>query len=77
MGATAVSAFVTHAVFPQESWRRFTHEGNPPVKLDRFWITDSIPHAYLINQHKPFEVISISDAVVSSLLSYDLLGDTQ
>ena len=66
-----------HVVFPQESWRRFTHEGNPPVTLDRFWISDSIPHAYMISQHKPFEVISISDAIVSSLLSYDLLGDTQ
>ena len=76
MGATAVSAFVTHGVFPQESWRQFTHERNPPVMLDKFWISDSIPHAYSISKQKPFELISISDAIVSSLLSYDLLGDT-
>nr|XP_054750602.1 uncharacterized protein LOC129256414 [Lytechinus pictus] len=68
-GALSVNAFVTHAVFPQHSWRRFLEDD---VKLDTFWITDSIPHAKHIAQHPPFKLLSLCDAISETLLSYDL-----
>jgi phosphoribosylpyrophosphate synthetase len=54
-GASAVSCYVTHAVFPQESWRRFIGAG-----FDRFYVTDTIPR--VVSQLKtqpPFRVLSI------------------
>lgn len=68
-GALSVNAFVTHAVFPNESWKAFT---DGEVKLDNFWITDSIPHAKMIAQHRPFKLLSLCDAISETLLSYDL-----
>ena len=61
-GALSISAYVTHPVFPNQSWKRFTE--TPPVQLDAFWITDSIPHAYEICRHRPFQLISVADAIV-------------
>ncbi|XP_074656414.1 uncharacterized protein LOC141909723 [Tubulanus polymorphus] len=75
-GAKSVSAFVTHAVFPNESWKRFTTESNTgadAVKFDNFWITDSIPHAAEISKHPPFKLLSLGDVIADILLGYDLL----
>ncbi|XP_071502479.1 uncharacterized protein [Diadema setosum] len=69
-GALSVNAFVTHAVFPEGSWKLFTEGG--PVKFDNFWITDSIPHAVGIARHPPFKLLSLRDAISETLLSYDL-----
>jgi len=41
-GAKSVSAFVVHAVFPNESWRRFLREGDRAA-FARFWLTNSNP----------------------------------
>lgn len=62
-----ISVFVTHAVFPQESWQRFTTSRE--VEIATFWITDSIPHAALIATHPPFKLISLSDAIADSIQS--------
>eukprot|EP00992_Anisonema_acinus_P013450 TRINITY_DN8742_c0_g1_i1.p1 TRINITY_DN8742_c0_g1~~TRINITY_DN8742_c0_g1_i1.p1 ORF type:complete len:199 (-),score=51.48 TRINITY_DN8742_c0_g1_i1:247-843(-) len=40
LGAARVSAFVTHGVFPNESWRKFTP---PHSNWDIVYITDTIP----------------------------------
>ena len=40
--------------------------------MERFWITDSMPHAREISEHRPFELLSLSDAVADVLLGYDL-----
>jgi len=72
----SISLFVTHAVFPQGSWKKFTTE-KCEIKFSHFWITDSIPHAIEIAQHKPFELLSLCDSISNSLFSYDLLSDTQ
>lgn len=37
-GASRVSAYVTHGVFPNEAWRKFTADD-----FDHVWLTDSIP----------------------------------
>ncbi|CAK8680056.1 unnamed protein product [Clavelina lepadiformis] len=64
-GAAKVSAYVTHPVFPQDSWKKFTHNGclENLVKLDTFWITDSIPHANEISNHQPFKLLSLAWSV--------------
>ena len=43
-GASKVSAYVTHAVFPNKAWKRFSnkHAGDRAI-FDRIWITNSIP----------------------------------
>ncbi|XP_046581521.1 ribose-phosphate pyrophosphokinase 4-like isoform X1 [Haliotis rubra] len=69
-GAVAISAYVTHPVFPNESWKRFV---DTDVPFKNFWITDSIPHAVDIAQHKPFKLLSLCDVVAESLLGYDLM----
>ena len=68
-GATHVSAYVTHPVFPKNSWQRFTE---CDVKFENFWITDSIPHAKQIAQHPPFKLLTIADVIADVLLGYDL-----
>ena len=73
-GAATISLFVTHAVFPQESWRRFTEPG---AEFANFWITDSIPHAVSIAQNTPFKLLSLCDSIADSLLGYDLLSCNQ
>ena len=73
-GAATISLFVTHAVFPQESWRRFTE---PETEFANFWITDSIPHAVSIAQNTPFKLLSLCDIIADSLLGYDLLSCNQ
>jgi ribose-phosphate pyrophosphokinase len=63
-GARAVSAYVTHAVFPQEAWRRCLDAG-----FAYFWVTDSVPRqAAILAQQTPFEVLSL-DGTIASLLS--------
>ncbi|GAB1600545.1 ribose-phosphate pyrophosphokinase 4-like isoform X2 [Argonauta hians] len=68
-GANSISACVTHAVFPKESWRSFVDSNI----FETFWITDSLPHALEIAKHKPFKVFSLCTAIANSLLGYDLL----
>ncbi|KAA0160475.1 hypothetical protein FNF28_05431 [Cafeteria roenbergensis] len=67
-GAVRVMAYVTHAVFPDESWRRFTASDCP---IDRFFITDTIPEmADQLRGVAPFEVLSIAP-VLADLLGLD------
>ena len=69
-GAKCVSAYVTHAVFPNETWRRFLDTKD--VCFQNFWITDSIPHAAEISQHLPFQMLSLGPVIADILLRHDL-----
>ncbi|XP_033123350.1 ribose-phosphate pyrophosphokinase 4-like isoform X2 [Anneissia japonica] len=71
-GAKTVSAFVTHAVFPKDSWKSFT-TSKSKVPFKYFWITDSIPHAVEIAKHAPFKLLSLCDSISHCLLGFDLL----
>lgn len=64
-GAVAVSCFVTHAVFPKQSWKKFVTGAGP---FETFFITDSIPQvsAELASQ-APFEVISLAPLLRDSI----------
>merc|ERR1712232_1091225 len=56
-GATKISCFCTHGVFPNESYKKFV--GHP--KIHKFWITDSIPStAQIVKDMAPFEVLSLA-----------------
>lgn len=62
-GARAVSAYVTHAVFPQDAWRNFTQAG-----FEHFWVTDSVPRqAAVLAGQPPFEVLSLDTAIAALL----------
>lgn len=69
-GAKCVSAYVTHAVFPNDSWRHFVDTKD--VCFQNFWITDSIPHANEIAKHPPFQMLSLGPVIADVLLRHDL-----
>jgi phosphoribosylpyrophosphate synthetase len=59
-GASAVSAYVTHGVFPDESWRKFIDAG-----FAHFWMTDSCPvTAGRLKGEPPFKVLCLANALV-------------
>lgn len=65
--AEAVSAYVTHAVFPQESWKRFTKTG--PGEFRHFYTTDSCPTvSSVIADKAPFKVLSLAPSIATMLL---------
>ncbi|KAK4597957.1 hypothetical protein RGQ29_015467 [Quercus rubra] len=69
-GATQISAYVTHGIFPNRSWERFEHDngGNPHNGLTYFWITDSCPITVRAVKNKPpFEVLSLAGSIAATL----------
>ena len=68
-GAAHVSAYVTHGVFPNQTWKRFTAPSNGTGDgFKYFWITDSCATtaAALANQ-APFEILSLADPIAAAL----------
>ncbi|XP_062220107.1 uncharacterized protein LOC133919663 [Phragmites australis] len=69
-GASKVSAYVTHAVFPKQSYERFmaSNSAGPGDQFAYFWITDSCPHTVKgIGQQPPFEVLSLAGSIADAL----------
>ncbi|PRW50864.1 ribose-phosphate pyrophosphokinase isoform C [Chlorella sorokiniana] len=69
-GAAHVSAYVTHGVFPKESWRRFEGEGSNGAAdgFKYFWITDSCPATVeAVTDRAPFEVLSLAQPIAAAL----------
>ena len=67
-GAASVNAFVSHAVFPKESWKRF-NKGGDRACFDKFWVTNSIP---TVTDKLPvndgvFEVLDLMDLIINDL----------
>jgi len=59
-----VSCFVTHAVFPKESWKKFVDH---PL-IDTFWVTNSIPTSTSqLEGQKPFKVLSLAPLIAKYL----------
>lgn len=67
-GATTVSAFVSHAVFPNGSWKLF-NKGGARACFDKFWVTNSIPTvtAELPVEDGVFEVLDLMDLIINDL----------
>ncbi|KAG9447510.1 hypothetical protein H6P81_013638 [Aristolochia fimbriata] len=69
-GASKVSAYVTHGVFPNKSWERFTHNNKEDSEksFTYFWITDSCPRTVKAIEGKaPFEVLSLAGSIADAL----------
>ena len=78
-GAAAVSAFATHGVFPNGSYKRFLADegsggasgsgGSGGLTAFRyFWITDSCPAtAAAVAGVRPFEVLSLAAPIAATL----------
>jgi ribose-phosphate pyrophosphokinase len=70
-GAKSVSCYVTHGVFPEDTWRRFTNEemeksGRRPLR--HFVLTDSIPStAAKLRGVEPFRVLSLAPRLAELL----------
>ncbi len=70
-GAASVNAFVSHAVFPNDSWKRFTVGGDRAC-FDKFWVTNSIP---TVTDKLPvkdgiFEVLDLMGLIINDLDHY-------
>jgi ribose-phosphate pyrophosphokinase len=75
LGAKSVNAFVTHAVFPKESYKRFDAGGDRNV-FDKFFITNSVPTTTSKIEKcgsEVFEVLDLTDSIVNDLDSYSSL----
>ncbi len=63
-GASRVSAYVTHGVFPNQTWKRFTRND-----FSHFWMTDSCPETVReISGLAPFEVLSLADDIAAKIV---------
>ena len=70
LGAVKVSAYVTHGVFPGESWKRFTVSsgGAGGQGFTKFFLTDSCPQtAKAVEGIEPFEILSLSRPIAEAL----------
>jgi phosphoribosylpyrophosphate synthetase len=67
-GAKSVSGFVVHAVFPDESWRRFLKAGDRGPAFTKFWLTNSNPAVCeRIPTDDVFEVLDLAPQVLLDL----------
>ena len=69
MGAAHVSAYVTHGVFPKDSYKRFESEkADGSFGWKTVWITDSCPQTTAAVQgREPFEVLSLAEPIANAL----------
>jgi len=69
LGAMKVSAYVTHGVFPNASWKRFTaSSGAGGQGFYKFWLTDSCPGtAENVSGVAPFEILSLARPIAEAL----------
>ncbi|BBN13214.1 ribose-phosphate pyrophosphokinase [Marchantia polymorpha subsp. ruderalis] len=68
LGASKVSAYATHGVFPKRSWERFAHGPNGSQGFTHFWITDSCSTTVKEVMGKaPFEVLSLAGSIAAAL----------
>ena len=69
-GSKDVHAYVTHAVFPNNSWRDFCHGQNKGI-FTKFWLTNSQP---TITSQLPvddvFEVLDLTPQILLDLDGY-------
>lgn len=67
-GAASVNAYVTHPVFPNDSWKLF-NKGGDRACFDKFWVTNSIPtvSANLPEDDGVFEILDLTDLIINDL----------
>lgn len=66
-GAKKVSAYCTHAVFPNKGYEKFM-KGGDYEGFDTFYLTDTCPEVSSIIEDKaPFKILSIKDILLADL----------
>lgn len=66
-GAVTVSAFCSHAVFPNASWRRFARGGDRAI-FERFYVSNSIPTTVReLPKDDAFIVLDLVDQIMQDL----------
>lgn len=66
MGAKEMNAFVVHAEFPNDSWKKFLPENCQKVKFGTFWVSDSVQETVKkIANTAPFKVVSLVEDLTS------------
>ncbi|KIY93598.1 Ribose-phosphate pyrophosphokinase 3 [Monoraphidium neglectum] len=70
--AARLSAYVTHGVFPRESWNKFkADDGNGAAAnggFRFFWLSDSCPQTTAaVKGRQPFEVLTLAGPIAAAL----------
>lgn len=69
-GASKVSAFAAHAVFPSQTWKRFLSTGEWNV-FDKFYITSSVPTVvHEMPNDDVFEVLDLTRKIIDDIASF-------
>ena len=70
-GARHVYAYVTHAIFPNESWKKFIYPSDMPTEdrlVSKFWTTNSVPATTeQFPTDNVFEVLDLLPQIVMDL----------
>jgi phosphoribosylpyrophosphate synthetase len=77
-GAKSINVFVTHAVFPNEAWKKFSTTCQQASNITDKTVCDSIDKIYITNsnpeitkilpQDDRFEILDMTDLIVKDLL---------
>ncbi len=67
-----VSAYVTHGVFPRESWKKFKADAGDGAAaaggFRYFWLSDSCPQTTeAVRDRQPFEVLTLAGPIAAAL----------
>lgn len=65
-----MSAYVTHGVFPNASWKKFKADTGEGARqgFRYFWLSDSCPQTVReLQDSAPFEVLSLAEPIASAL----------
>jgi phosphoribosylpyrophosphate synthetase len=75
MGATKVSAFAVHAVFPNQAWKAFSRrENGQKAEFERFWVTNSIPATTMHLPNKDEDCFEVLDLIPIIAEDIDMQG---
>lgn len=67
-GAASVSCFVTHGVFPFQTWKEFARGGPKAGVFERIWLTNSVPATTdVLPTDDVFEVLDLVPLIISDL----------
>lgn len=66
-GEVKVAAFVSHGVFPKNSWKNFQDEMQNTHHFTKFYLSNSIPSVNDLRNVAPFEVLELSDCIALDL----------
>jgi len=67
-GASKVSCFVTHGVFPNGCWKHFLKQSNgSKAVFETFWLTNSYPVAKSLPKDDCFEILDLVPQILNDL----------